>query len=76
MRSTCEKCKASYDDFVRSKICPHDIFPVSDSAKLHLFSRGLCVECGRHADADGGECEKDQTHSYRGCPHYIAIRKL
>lgn len=73
MRSKCPECGNSYDDFVRLKICPHEIFPVSYSAKSALLARGLCVECGIDADH---ECEKDQTGSYVECPNYINIRKM
>jgi hypothetical protein len=41
MRVYCKKCGLSYNDTYRWTFCPHDKFPISESAATHLRERGV-----------------------------------
>jgi hypothetical protein len=44
MKTKCEKCGLEYDDMYRLTYCPHDKFPISQSAKKLLEEQGIPTE--------------------------------
>lgn len=46
MMMRCDDCSEHYDDFDRWHTCPHERFPVSETALMHLVGVGLmCPRC-------------------------------